>query len=490
LKGKNKLGLILINVLIIFGALLHWPVSTVAKQVGYLGVKTEHLMKKLRKIGIPASSVGISVTIIPTTIYPFEPIKFSFNSKKKFNPASTAKLFTSYYALREMGSSYKFKTDFFMAGRRDLDAFDGNFYIRGRGDPKLVYEDLQKIVHAIRAKGLRKLRGNFVIDDSYFSEPETNAALFDGKKNKPYNVGPNAASVNFKAVELTVAKEKRKINISIKPRLADFRLVNDMRWVRGSCGGNRIFYKESENQLRVYGRFGKRCKRQRLYVGLTTHNKFTFALFKQVWIESGGQFDQVLVKGVVPKNAQLIYTWINPRNLGLLIKDINTLSNNTMARTLFLKLSAIEGTPGSLVKSRRLLTNWLDEQGIGAETVNIDNGSGLSRMTKLSPDDINSLLLQAVASNDFRVWKNSLSLAGKEGTTQNRFTGLGVSGNAWLKTGSLEDVQAYAGYILTKQKRWISFAVIVNHPVAEKAKTSLDEFINSLYSDLPRQTSH
>ena len=52
-----------------------------------------------------------------------------------------------------------------------------------------------------------------------------------------------------------------------------------------------------------------------------------------------------------------------------------------------------------------------------------------------------------------------------------------------MKTGSLDDVQAYAGYVLTETKRWVSFAILVNHRLAEKAKLSLDKFIDSLYRD-------
>ena len=113
----------------------------------------------------------------------------------------------------------------------------------------------------------------------------------------------------------------------------------------------------------------------------------------------------------------------------------------------------------------------------------IDNGSGLSRVTKLTPTHINTLLFEAAFSKEFQVWKNSLALAGKEGTTVNRFRGMDVSGNAWLKTGSLDDVQAYAGYVLTETKRWISFAILVNHRLAERAKLPLDKFIDSLYRD-------
>ncbi|MEL0214694.1 MAG: D-alanyl-D-alanine carboxypeptidase, partial [Burkholderiaceae bacterium] len=163
--------------------------------------------------------------------------------------------------------------------------------------------------------------------------------------------------------------------------------------------------------------------------------------------------------------------------------DINTLSNNTMARTMFLNLSANEGSPGTLEKSRRLLSNWFHDFGIGSKDLTIDNGSGLSRVTKLTPADVNTLLFEAAFSKEFQVWKNSLALAGKEGTTANRFRGMDVSGNAWLKTGSLDNVQAYAGYILTETKRWISFAILINHRVAERAKLPLDRFVDSLYRD-------
>ena len=408
---------------------------------------------------------------------------FGFNSKKKFHPASTVKLITSFYALTVLGDSYKFKTEFFTVGKRNFNSFNGDLYIRGYGDPKLVYEDLQDIISEMRATGLKNLKGNFIVDDSYFAEPEVNSELFDGKRNKPYNVGPNASLLNFKAVELSVEKVGGQIKISLKPPLADFALVNHMKWVRGSCRRNKINYRESENQLRVYGKFGTRCKRRRLYLGLSTHNKFAFSLFKQAWIDSGGNFEQFLGKGIVPKTANLLYSWTNPRNLGMLIKDINTLSNNTMARTMFLNLSAIEESPGSLFKSRRIVSNWLEAQGIDKRNVYIDNGSGLSRTTRLSTEDLNTILLAATKTDKFSVWKNSLSTAGKEGTTLNRFRGMGVTGNAWLKTGSLEDVQAYAGYVLTEKKRWLAFAVVVNHAKAERARKSLDKFINSLYTD-------
>jgi D-alanyl-D-alanine carboxypeptidase/D-alanyl-D-alanine-endopeptidase (penicillin-binding protein 4) len=58
-----------------------------------------------------------------------------------------------------------------------------------------------------------------------------------------------------------------------------------------------------------------------------------------------------------------------------------------------------------------------------------------------------------------------------------------VSGRAWVKTGSLEGVQAISGYIFTQKNEWVIFTVFVNHKKADKVKLILDKFVNLLYLD-------
>jgi D-alanyl-D-alanine carboxypeptidase/D-alanyl-D-alanine-endopeptidase (penicillin-binding protein 4) len=307
--------------------------------------------------------------------------------------------------------------------------------------------------------------------------------MFDGKKNKPYNVGPNATLVNFKAVELTVKKINRKLDVSIHPPLADVKIKNNIRWLRGNCSRNKIHLREMEGTLAVSGTFGTRCKRRRLYIGILSHDKFAYSMFKQLWIDSGGSFKQVLQRGIVPENVKPFYIWHNPRELGSLLKDINTLSNNPMARNLFLNFSSKMDEAGSLQKSRKILSEWFQEKRILDTPVLIDNGAGLSRKTKITPEDLSSVLADAVLNDEFEVWKNSLARAGQEGTTINRFRGMEVSGRAWVKTGSLEGVQAISGYIFTQKNEWVIFTVFVNHKKADKVKLILDKFVNLLYLD-------
>lgn len=480
---KNKLGLFLITFLILYLANSTVFSTVLEAEKRVFAAKTQILMNELAQLKIPKNAIGISIIKIPNEIYPFMPVIYGFNARKKFNPASTVKLLTSYYALVNLGKSFRFKTEFFVQGEKKNDSFTGNFYMRGRGDPKLVYEDLQQIVLDIREKGFEQLNGKFIFDDSFFSEPDIDVSMFDGKKNKPYNVGPNATLVNFKAVELTVKKINKKLDVSIHPPLADIKIKNNIRWLRGNCSRNKISFREAEGTLAVSGTFGTRCKRRRLYIGILSHDKFAYSIFKQLWIDSGGSFNQVLQRGVVPENVKPFYIWHNPRKLGSLLKDINTLSNNPMARNLFLNFSSKMDEAGNLQKSRKMLSKWFQEKSILDTPVLVDNGAGLSRKTKITPEDLSSVLADAVLNDDFEVWKNSLARAGKEGTTINRFRGMEVSGRAWVKTGSLEGVQAISGYISTQKNEWVIFTVFVNHKKADKVKVLLDKFVNLLYKD-------
>ena len=480
---KNKLGLFLITFLILCLAYFSVAAAALESEKRVFATKTQIFINELTQLKIPKNAIGISLIKIPNEIYPFKPVIYGFNARKKFNPASTVKLLTSYYALANLGKSFRFKTEFFAQGEKINKSFTGNFYMRGRGDPKLVYEDLQEIVLNIRGTGLEQLNGKFIFDDSFFSEPDIDVSMFDGKKNKPYNVGPNATLVNFKAVELTVKKINRKLDVSIHPPLADVKIKNNIRWLRGNCSRNKIYLREMEGTLAVSGTFGTRCKRRRLYIGILSHDKFAYSMFKQLWIDSGGSFKQVLQRGVVPENVKPFYIWHNPRELGSLLKDINTLSNNPMARNLFLNFSSKMDEAGSLQKSRKILSEWFQEKSIFDTPVLIDNGAGLSRKTKITPEDLSSLLADAVLNDEFVVWRNSLARAGKEGTTINRFRGMEVSGRAWVKTGSLEGVQAISGYIFTQKNEWVIFTVFVNHKKADKVKLILDKFVNLLYLD-------
>ena len=161
-------------------------------------------VQDFEKIGISSKSIGISIVQIPTTIYPIDTNTKSFglNQTLSFNPASTIKLLTTRVAYDLIGKNHRFETTLATNGKIIQGVLYGDIFFIGGGDPKLVIEDIEQIVYQLRALGLNEIRGDWIVDDYLFDNPEVNPSSFDGQPMKPYNVGPNAAMVNFKASEL------------------------------------------------------------------------------------------------------------------------------------------------------------------------------------------------------------------------------------------------------------------------------------------------
>ncbi len=441
------------------------------------------VVKEFEKIGIPNKSIGISITQIPTKIYPIETISYGLNQELAFNPASVIKLITTRVAYDLIGKNYRFETNLATNGVINEGVLNGDIFLVGGGDPKLVIEDIEQIVVKLRNSGINAINGNWVVDDSLFDVADVNPSDFDGKPSKPYNVGPNAAMINFKSSKVIIKRSKRSksIYISLKPELAGVRIKKKLRVVRGGCSRNIISSTYDQDVLRVFGSIGRNCRSFGFYASLMNHEQFGFSVFKKAWIKAGGKFNGSAFKGKTPENAKLLLKWKSPRTLKDLIKDINTMSNNPMARSLFLSLSARSFEQASINRSRKVVNDWLLKKGLTFPEMVIRNGSGLSRLTRISAGNLTSLLAEALQYDNAIDWINTLPKAGLEGTVSQRFANKNIIGNAWLKTGSLNGVQAYGGYIRSAKKNWFAVTILINDKLAKEAREAMDNLIEWVY---------
>ena len=146
--------------------------------------------------GIPLANVGVIVREVGQP----HPL-FSHGAERPMNPASVMKLVTTYAALELLGRDYRWKTEAYLAGKLDRKGtLAGNLVLKGYGDPKITIEQWAAFMADLRAQGLRKIDGDLVLDRSYFNLPEHDPAAFDQEPLRPYNVGPDALLVNFKAL--------------------------------------------------------------------------------------------------------------------------------------------------------------------------------------------------------------------------------------------------------------------------------------------------
>jgi len=118
----------------------------------------------------------------------------------------------------------------------------------------------------------------------------------------------------------------------------------------------------------------------------------------------------------------------------------------------------------------------------------LDNGCGLSREEHVSALSLASLLQAANASPVAQPFIDSLPVAGVDGTMRNRLTNASVGGNAHIKTGTLRDVRAIAGYVAAQTgETWIVVSLI-NDPHAEAAREAHDALLEWVYKGMPEES--
>jgi D-alanyl-D-alanine carboxypeptidase/D-alanyl-D-alanine-endopeptidase (penicillin-binding protein 4) len=465
-------------------ALAATAVAALAAPVGAADVLPPPIASALARAGIPQSSVALFVQDVEAT----KPA-LSFNAGQPLNPASVMKLVTTFAALELLGPSYTWKTEAYLGGPLAGDALEGDLVLKGYGDPRLTIENFWLFVRALRARGLREIRGDLVLDRSFFEANDHDPARFDSEPLRPYNVGADALLVNYKAVRFQFLPDAAAKSVAIlpEPRLAQLDVANGVRASDGACGdwraGLKFEVQQQNGAARVSfsGTMPASCGERYWNLALLTHRDYVYGVFRQLWEEMGGVLRGRVRDGAAPAGARPFATFESP-SVAEVVRDMNKFSNNVMARQVFLTLSAeTMKLPGRYDRSARTVRSWLGARGLELPELVIENGSGLSRADRISAGGLGRLLLAAYHSSVMPEFIASMPLVAYDGTLRKRMQFESVAGHAHIKTGSLSDVRSIAGYVLDRNGRRHAVAFIVNHDNAGAGQAAEDAVLRWVY---------
>ena len=408
----------------------------------------------------------------------------SFNAAVPRNPASTMKLLTTLVALDRLGAAYRWTTDVYALGEVRDGRLDGDLLIRGHGDPFLVTERVWQMLRRVRQAGIHDISGDLIIDDSYFDVRDYDPAAFDRQPLRAYNVAPNALLMNFKVVRYWFEPDfdENAVRVLIDPPLDNLLVDNRLSLIDGRCRGYQrgitITANEAIDRMTFSGRFPGGCRRYAMDRTALSHNEFAYGLFVSLWRESGGRFDGGLRNGMAPEDAEPIVSF-ESLPLADLIKRVNKHSNNVMARQILYTLGAeLGGAPGTEAGGRQVIEDWLEAHRFDMPELAIDNGAGLSRYARTTARELAALLRFAWRQPYMPEYVASMALSGSDGTLRQRFDDSRLTGQAHLKTGSLDHVSAIAGYLQSRSGRRFAVVVLHNHEdihrgPGEEAQTAL-----------------
>ena len=433
--------------------------------------------EKIRKSGIAKKDISIYIKEAGKG----GKVVASLNAHKTRTPASVIKVLTTYAAVLKLGFDYRWSTKFYTTGTLQNGILKGDLLIKGFGDPSLSDEELEKIVSNIRAEGIRQIRGDIVIDRSYFKVGNKDSSGFDEHPYSAYNAMPDAMMFNERLVTVSVIPKENKVH---KKNVDEsYKVVNQLELVNKSCKGKyswpgvTIDKSEVIPTVLLKGKISKRCgKRNICKVVTKPYKSFYYAL------KDGLRKEGIPVRGglklhKIPKEARGLFTHYSD-SLEEIISETAKESNNLYARHLLLLLGAkLYGAPATMKKGRDAIRYILDSRGaLGEGTLRIDNGSGLSRTSKMNAKLLAEMYDDAYDRYGSR-WMETLSIAGVDGTIKRRFRNTVVKKRAWMKTGTLRRVKNIGGYVKNRAGKFYTVVIIINSTKAKYRGAKLQDEI-------------
>jgi D-alanyl-D-alanine carboxypeptidase/D-alanyl-D-alanine-endopeptidase (penicillin-binding protein 4) len=404
----------------------------------------------------------------------------SYNPAKLIRPASNLKLLTAATALDKLGADFTYKTYMYGNGSQEGEVWNGDIVIRGSGDPSMsgkFYNDdrlhvMQQFFDMLGTRGIRKINGNLVGNVAYFDEKLYPDGWSWDDLSFYYAVPVSALSFNNNTVDLTVRANGEvgdTPSIEWFPFDTDYvEFVNDQRISPGNAE-----YDEFYQRLLGTNTILLRSSLPRGYVekeALSISNPPLFFL---------DTFEEYLQDGGIQLSGNLIidnndhyweggsYTELGVHEsvpLPNLLAQLNKESDNFYAEML-LKTSAAEyyNTKGTTELGISLVKSYLSSFGIDYRDVEMSDGSGMSSTNLISTRDLSLLLAKVQGGSAFQTFKNSLPVAGVDGSLQYRFRKSSLKNRMSAKTGYISGVRSISGYLKAKSDKTVIFSIVTNN---------------------------
>jgi len=409
---------------------------------------------------------------------------FAVNEDKRFMPASNAKLFTTALALEKLGPDFTSVTPLLTDGRIEGEHLNGNLYLKGVGDPSLTRERLRDLAKALASKGVKLVNGDIFVDVSAFSDNRWGTGWSWDYLHYGYAAEVWAIALDRNGVTLQVSpasKEGQPAQITLVP--ATDWLTIDNRIVTVKSGEPRwsIWRDHWERVIHLWGRIPLSASPETVRISVPSVPYYVGESFRAILKEMGVTVEGSVKVRQVPSNASVIAETQSPP-LREIVRWLNKVSDNLYAEMLLRAVALKERGQGSVSVAIQILRQQLVDWGIDPNDVQLFDGSGLSRLNMVTPRAIVKLLQIARTRPWFDAFKESLPIAGKDGTLRARFQNTPAEGRIFAKTGYIGSVVALSGYVQRADGDELVFSILVNHYSAptRQVQACVDRFVASL----------
>jgi D-alanyl-D-alanine carboxypeptidase/D-alanyl-D-alanine-endopeptidase (penicillin-binding protein 4) len=407
-------------------------------------------------------------------------------------PASNMKVFTALAALSALGPTHHFETGIRADAAPDAEGAVQNLYVMGGGDPALTSEDVWRLAADLRREGLRRVRGDIVLDASRFDDQRWHPSW--GKVSaRAYHAPVSALTVNYGSFAVEVAPggaPGEPLRVVVDPPVPFLQLVNRGQTLGPKTRAELVVDRRPAadgEQVVVSGgvRVGSAPKAYPRSV--LDPVRYAGAVLKMQLEANGVVVDGGIVRGAAPSGSAELLAF-EGKSLGEIVRLFVKYSNNTIAESLVKDIGLAEAPDaGPATWSRGLAAMRSELEGLGLEMdrITMVDGSGLSYGNKVPPRVLVHALV--VGERSFRFGPEfvaALPIAAADGTLEKRAEGAAYGVRA--KTGLLTRVTGLSGFGSRPDGRVAVFSILVNgfRGSAEAAMDGVDGFVSELVAPI------
>ena len=423
-----------------------------------------------------------------TTIFIYDPeTKDTLYQKDIFDemiPASNMKLFTTSAALSLLGSDYKLTTSLLTDDMSsEGSVLNGNIYLKGYGNPTFSADDLKNFVDVLVNSGVKEITGKIIADDSYFDTNFSHGTVFvDGESN--LTVPPvSALSLDRNTIYLRLiggSSIGKKLDYSFTPIYSFITAGVDARITRFKSSP-RVSYLFTGNKIkiRVLGGMNYKQKGSNYLIYIENPALYCVLAFQEKLKKAGIKITGEAEEGRTPNHARELTS--SSVRLNEILPTTNKNSDNFYAESLFKLIGAkYSGSIGNAYYGGLAIKKFLQDKSILQKSVNIADGSGISRSNRISANLIVRLLDYMYHDKSvYSDFYNSLSISGVDGTLRDRMTSQNLSGSFHGKTGTIYGVSTISGYLSLSSGKTVIVSILMSF--SEKGyhvhKNAQDEII-------------
>ncbi len=428
---------------------------------------------------------------------------FEENAEKLFMPASNMKSFTVAAALDRLSPNFRFVTSVYAAAQPGAaGTVRGDVTIFGRGDPTFAaslnqgdyYRAINILADKIAASGIKRIEGNLIGDDSYFRGDALGSNWEWGDLQWYYGAEVSALTVNDNAVDLKItpgATVGAPVYISVLPGTSLFTFNNlATTALAGTKREISVTKRLGVNTLEIRGTMPLGDKGYEGAIAVSKPAEMFVALLKNALLQKGvvvtgqtrvvGARDKIVVRD---SNVVQPIEIVRHESAALSIIAGNTLkpSQNLYTELILRALGEAVGDKLNPNKTSaelglEVVAKFLSEAGIQPGSVVQDDGSGLSRHNLITPSAAVNLYVYMSRHRYAADWQAAQTVAGVDGTLQNRFKNTSAAGNVRGKTGTLDQVGTLSGYLTTAGGERLAFSILTNNlPDGAVRRSTMDE---------------